>query len=386
MAIAIKTQTALIGGENGDIILSETVPCPPKELEDVQVAVEVKAIALNPVDTKMVGGYLTPGAVSGCEFAGIVTELGAIAAKDGGLKVGDRVAGVVMGMNPLRPRIGAFSQYTVSSAYGTVRIPDDWTFEKAAAGVGGVAWATVPWALFHSLGLPSGPLLEPLNSQMPPPDLPGFKIPIISSHTADGTKPPTTVLVSGGASFTGTCAIQLLKLAGFTVIATCSPKTSDLVKSFGADATFDYSSPTCAADIKTYTRNCLRLALDCITTADTTRLCYSALGRAGGRYVALDPYSSAVSATRSIVHADWVFGMDLLGEDVGWPAPHGRNADPVATEFGVVWNKTLQSLLDRGLVRPHPQIIRATGLAGALEGIQEIRAKKNAGQKLVYTL
>ncbi|KAK0383742.1 hypothetical protein NLU13_9653 [Sarocladium strictum] len=383
-----NTQTALIGGPDGQIILSDSAPLPPEPLEDLQIAVEVRAVALNPVDTKMAGSYFTTGATSGCDFAGVVTGLGAVAARDRGLKVGDRVSGVVMGMNPLRPHIGAFAQHTAVSAYAAVKIPDDWTFAQGAAGVGGVAWDTVPWALFHSLGLPPGPELEPLNSKgPPPPQLPGAKIPIVSKFTSGpGTKPPTTVLVNGGASFTGTCAIQLLKLAGYNVVATCSASSSEMVRSYGADAVFDYKSPTCAEDIRTYTRNCLRLALDSITTPETTRLCYAALGRAGGRYVGLDPYSHAVTASRSVVHADWVFGMDLLGEDVEWPAPHGRRANPVAREFGVAWNKTLQSLLDRGLIRPHPQLVRDTGLAGALEGLDELRSKKVTGQKLVYTL
>ncbi|KAJ5962611.1 hypothetical protein N7501_007552 [Penicillium viridicatum] len=384
MAIKV-TQSALVGGPDGKIILSHSAPL-PTPLEDLQISVDVKAVSLNPVDTKMTGDYFTEGATSGCEFAGIATGIGAKVSR---IKVGDRVAGVVLGMNPLRPTIGAFAQHTVSGAHATVRIPDDWTFEKATAGVGGVAWDTVPWALFNRLGLPPGPLLEPLNGKRPKWEAPGPKIPIVTSHTihtSNGKKAATTVLVNGGASFTGTCAIQLLKLAGFTVITTCSPRSNDLVKSFGADFVFDYASPTIVEDIKAHTRNSLRLVLDCITTHDTTKLCYAAMGRAGGRYVALDPFSPTVAGTRAIVYPDWVFGMDLLGEDVAWPAPHGRDADPVATAFGAVWNATLQSLLDRGLIKPHPMVIRDTGLQGALEGLDEIRSRKGAAQKLVYAL
>jgi hypothetical protein len=94
----------------------------------------------------------------------------------------------------------------------------------------------------------------------------------------------------------------------------------------------------------------------------------------------------AVAGTRSVVKADWVFGMDLLGEDVAWPAPHGRSADPVAIRFGILWNKTLQTLLNSGQILTHPQQVRDTGLAGALEGIFEIRSAKGLPYKLVYTL
>ncbi|RYO84205.1 hypothetical protein DL766_004932 [Monosporascus sp. MC13-8B] len=55
---------------------------------------------------------------------------------------------------------------------------------------------------------------------------------------------------------------------------------SNLVLSFGVDKVFDYHSPTCAADIRACTRNKLVMTLDCITQADTTQLCYAAIGRA----------------------------------------------------------------------------------------------------------
>ncbi|KUI71840.1 Enoyl reductase LovC [Cytospora mali] len=108
-------------------------------------------------------------------------------------------------------------------------------------------------AVLRAGTLPPGPKLEPLNSRMPPPNTEGPKIPM---EDPNGTK--KTVL------------------------------------------------PTCAADIRAHTRNSLRLVLDCIMTTDTMRLCYAAMGRAGGRYVALEPYSEAVAATRAVVRPDWI--------------------------------------------------------------------------------
>ncbi|KUI56333.1 Enoyl reductase LovC [Cytospora mali] len=378
MAAIIKTQSALIGGPSGDIVLSHSAPLPPEPLKDDQVAVAIKAVSLNPVDTKMTGTYHTPGAVLGCEFAGIVTAAGSVATSDWDIHVGDRVSAAIMGMNPLQPRIGAFAQYTTAPAHVVLKVRDGWTFAQAA-GLGN-AWYTVPWALFHALGLPPGPKLEPLNSRMPPSSTEGPKIPM---ENPNGTK--RTVLVSGGSSSTGTCAIQLLNLAGFDVVATCSPGNFALARSYGADEVFDYTSPTCAADIRAHTRNSLRLVLDCITTTETMRLCYAAMGRAGGRYVALEPYSEAVAATRAVVRPDWVLGPEMIGDEVGWPAPHGRKANPAAKAFCEEWNRTLQGLLDRGMIRTHPLRVRDTGLTGALEGLEEIRAKKVSGQKLVYT-
>jgi NADPH:quinone reductase-like Zn-dependent oxidoreductase len=378
MAISTTTQSALVGGSNDDIILSTSAPIPPR-VDDDQVAVAVKAIALNPVDTKMLGDFHTPGAVLGCEFSGVITSAGSVATSEWGLREGDRVSGAIMGMNPLRPQVGAFAQHTVAPAHVVLKMRDDWDFAQGS-GMGN-AWYTSGWALFHTMGLPAGPQLEPLNTLVPPPPGNAGKLPALRS----GSK-PITVLVSGGSSSTGTTAVQLLKLAGYHVIATCSARNFDLARKYGADEVFDHSSPTCAADIREHTRNGLRFALDCITTPETTRLCYAALGRSGGRYVSLDPFSEAVAATRGVVKPDWVLGPELVGEDIAWPEPHGRKGNPEARVFCEAWTRTLQRLVDQGLVRTHPQLVRETGLQGALGGLDDIRAKKVSGQKLVYLL
>ncbi|KAL7782698.1 hypothetical protein V8C43DRAFT_194128 [Trichoderma afarasin] len=387
MTATSTTQTALVGGPKGDIILSNSAPLPQGPLQDHELAVAVKAISINPVDTKMTGPYHTEGAILGCDFAGLVTAVGPTAA-EWGFREGDRVAGTVIGLNSLRPSVGAFAENTVCSAWGALKIPDHWTFAQAAGGMGGLAWITMSWALFHAMGLPAGPQLEPLNSRLPPPQLEP-KINIVTAHSSgdgDGSKPVTTVLVSGGASYTGTAAIQLLKLAGFTVIATCSARSFELVRSFGADATFDYASPTTAEEIRAYTGNLLRLAIDCVTTPESSRLCYAAMSRLGGRYVALDPYSDTVAATRAVVRPSWVFGLEPLGDEIAWPEPHTRKPNRIAQDFLEVWSRTMQGLVDRKLIRFHPQLVRDGGLAGALEGLDDIRSGRVSGKKLLYNL
>lgn len=386
MAVKSKTQTALVGGPDGQIVLSSTASRPDGNLHEHEIAVEVKAISLNPVDTKMTGGYHTQDAILGCDYSGVVTEVGSLASEKWGYKVGDRVAATILGMNPLTPNVGAFAEHSVCTAWGAQKIPEQWSFAEGAGGLGGLAWTTVSWALFDAMGLPAGPQLEPLNTLRPPAEmLP--KLNLVTSHNpGDGSRPLTTVLVSGGASYTGTAAIQLLKLAGFNVIATCAARSFDLVKSFGASEVFDYASPTVTSDIRTYTRNSLRLIIDCITTPDTTTLCYAAMGRAGGRYVALDPFSDTVAETRGVVRPSWVFGVEPLGGEIAWPAPHGRPANSDAQNFLEIWNPTMAGIVKRGLVRFHPQLIRDGGLEGALQGLDDLRSKRVAGKKLIYTI
>jgi len=57
------------------------------------------------------------------------------------------------------------------------------------------------------------------------------------------------VIVWGGATSVGGAAIQLAVAAGYSVVATASPKNFDYVTSLGAAHTFDYRSKDVARDI-----------------------------------------------------------------------------------------------------------------------------------------
>lgn len=350
-----KVQTALVGTAEGTLAVSREAGMPRVE-HDV-VLVRSMAISVNPVDTKMVGPYVTAGAISGCDFAGIVVAAGPDAEEDN-IKIGDRVCGAVMGMNPFEPSVGAFASYVGAHANGLLRLPPSMSFASGAAL--GTSFMTAGLALFKSLALPGDPL-RPSSRPMP-------------------------VLVYGGSTATGTAAIQLLALAGFQPIVTCSPHNVPLVQSYGAATVFDYRSPTCGADIRAHTKNALRYALDCITTSESMQLCYTAIGRAGGRYTALDPFPELIAQSRKTIKPDWVLGPAMLGKDIGWPAPHGRPADPDMKRFGLQWIATVQDLLDQGKIREHPIVVESGGVEQVLKGMERIRANKISGKKLVYTM
>ncbi|KZF23889.1 putative zinc-binding dehydrogenase family oxidoreductase [Xylona heveae TC161] len=350
-----RTQTAVVGNDKGGLEVSHEAPVP--EVKEDLVLVRTRAVSVNPVDAKMMGPYVTAGAISGCDFSGVVEEVGPDAAQHG-IKIGDRVCAAIMGQNSIEPSLGAFAEHVGARAEGLIKLPETVSFEKGSAF--GTSFMTAGLALFKSLNLPGYPL-EPGAKSLP-------------------------VLVYGGSTATGTAAIQLLRLAGFSPVVTCSPHNFELVKSYGAEAVFDYRATDCASAIRSHTRNSLKYALDCISTAESMQICYAALGRAGGRYTALDPYPETVAGTRKIVKADWVLGPIMLGRDIGWPAPHGRPADQDMYAFGVKWRKTVQELLDQGLIREHPLFVQSGGLAGVLQGMEAIRAKKISGKKLVYKM
>ncbi|KAL8747962.1 MAG: hypothetical protein Q9190_000226 [Brigantiaea leucoxantha] len=349
------TQTAIIGLPDGSLGISNEVPLPV--LEDDMILVRNAAMALNPVDTKMTGKLLTPGAIAGMDFAGTVVAVGSKVQAPKPVKVGDRVCGAVQGMHSLTPRVGAFAEYIGATAHVTLKMPDGMTFEEGTSLGSGVG--TIGLALFRSLDLPGSPM--------------------------DPTRTPKPVLVYGGSTATGTLAIQLLKLSGFQPIATCSPANFDLVTSYGADAVFDYRSPSCTADIKAHTKNSLKYVLDCISEPETMQFCYACIGRTGGRYTALEPYPSFLH-TRPTVKPDWVLGPRLLGKRIGWGPPFEQEGDAETREFGLRWFRDAQKLLDEGKIKLHPLRSMPGGFQGVLDGMELLRTKQVSGQKLVYSV
>ncbi|KAK2738646.1 putative secondary metabolism biosynthetic enzyme [Myotisia sp. PD_48] len=347
-----RTQKAIIALQDGTLGISQDVGLP--RLEDDMILVKTAAVAINPVDAKMTGSLVTPGGISGTDFAGTVVAIGSKAAPPFPVSVGDRVCGAVHGMHRLTPRIGAFAEYVGAHATVTMKIPTKISFEGGASLGSGIG--TVRLALFQSLQVPGYPT-EPATS-------------------------PREVLVYGGSTATGTMAIQILKLCGLKPIATCSPKNFELVRSFGADAVFDYRSPSSVTDILAYTRKNLKYVLDCIAEHETTAFCYACIGRAGGKYTALEPTIDALH-NRPSVKPDWVFGPRLLGKPIGLPPPFESDADEDTHNFAMKWFQAAQQLLDEGKIKLHPLRQMPDGFGGVIAGVNLLGQKQISGEKLV---
>ncbi|KAI3391325.1 hypothetical protein diail_7516 [Diaporthe ilicicola] len=364
MARSANTHTAVKIGENGTI---EAVAGEVPQLREEEVLIRVACVAINPVDGKSAELSPTTGATLGFDYSGEVIALGdGHAAKrlTRPLAIGDRVCGCVFGNNPDRHNNGAFAQTVAAPASHVLLIPSHMSFEEAATL--GVGSATVGLALYRSLKLP---LPSPSNAAQKP--CPGSG----ARH----------VLVYGGSTATGTLAIQMIRLSGLIPIATCSPDKADLLKSLGAAAVFDYHSPTCGDDIREYSDNKLAHALDCVTDTASMRICYEALGQAGGQYLSLDPFPLR-SHTRRSVRPSWILTLTIFDQPVNWKRPFRRDAQPQDRDFAAAWFQTAQKLLDAGEVKPHPFQVRTGGLKKVPEGIKAVRQGEVRGKKLVYRL
>lgn len=339
--------------------ISSTAPVPC--LGPDTILIRNAAVALNPVDAKTRRPpFASPGCAAGTDCAGVVVAKGPSARTAAPISIGDRVLGVVHGMHVLQPDNGAFAQYAALTAHIVLKVPDHLSIEEAASMGTGIT--TVGLALFRSLKVPGYPD-RPVNKK-------------------------TYILIYGASTATGTMAIQMAKLCGLTVLATCSPRNFDMVKSYGADFVYDYHTSAAAesiAAIKKQSGNALKFVLDCVSEGSTMVFYYSCIGRTGGRYTRLEPYADGLH-TRPNVKTDWILAPAAVGKPIGWPAPFGRDADPETKDWAVGYFVTVQGLLDRKLLRPHPLKIEDGGFTTVLEGLEMLDNKQISGQKIVVKL
>ncbi|KAF1963890.1 GroES-like protein [Bimuria novae-zelandiae CBS 107.79] len=270
-------QSAIVQDADGHLQLLRDAIVP--ELRPHTVLVKVATVALNPYDYKLPHYFPSPGTTGGSDFAGTIVGIGAQAAKDRpDLSLGDLISGCVYGWHPETPENGSFAQYVRADAQLVFRV-GSYTLEDAATF--NVAFATLCLALWHSDGL------ELAHS-------PGHPLRNASSE-------PIYVFVYGGSTATGTMALQLLKFfnmylltrfgrlrSGYSTIASCSPRSFDLVRSYGADHVFDYSDPETPSAIRKLTAGALSFVLNCISDHHSIAVCHGAIGRLGGRLITLE--------------------------------------------------------------------------------------------------
>ncbi|KAK9481917.1 chaperonin 10-like protein [Lipomyces starkeyi] len=109
---------------------------PLPTLRDDYILVETVAVALNPTDWKSIDFRGCSGALVGCDYAGIVGEVGKAVTKP--FKKGDRVCGFVHGSNGMQHEDGTFAEYIVVKEAATL----------------GHGVATVGQGLYQALKLP----------------------------------------------------------------------------------------------------------------------------------------------------------------------------------------------------------------------------------------
>ena len=177
---------------------------PEPKLNDSQVLVRVKAVAVNPVDTYIRSGLikmeLPSPFIIGCDLAGTVERVGNKASR---FKPGDRVWGSNQG---LLGRQGTFSELAAADENYLYPTPDGVSDEDAAA----IALVGIT----AHLGL--------MRAQL---------------------KVGETLFVNGGSGGVGSTVIQMAKAMGAKVIATAgSDERAAACRKLGADAAINYKA------------------------------------------------------------------------------------------------------------------------------------------------
>ena len=175
--------------------------------------------------------------------------------------------------------------------------------------------------------------------------------------------------------------------SGYRVVTTCSPSNFGMVESYGAEKAFDYNSPTCGEDIRKYTENKLQYALDIITEVKTIQHCYTAIGRAGGRYTGFELLPDEYIATlRKAVKAEWVLGLEMSGAEIALPGGYYRKPNAELRTWCCNWIKQVENLVGSGKLRPHPVKVNEGGFEAIIAGVGAMSRKEVSAQKLVYLM
>ncbi|KAI9642580.1 Trans-enoyl reductase boa5 [Ciborinia camelliae] len=370
---------AIIQSGPGILQLAENVPKPLLVPGSGKVLVKVHAVALNHSDWKMVDFSAKPGAVSGYDMAGVLEAIDE--SVNTSLVVGDRVLGVTSIHG------GAFAEYVLTDGDLLIKIPQNMDFQTAASY--GVGIVTTGLALYghECLALawpnPDGEVSAGIpKTRIGPRGWSGGD----ALMDDDNETPRIPVLVYGASTSTGTLAIQLLQLSGYEPIAVCSPHNFGLVQSRGASKCFDYHSSGCGAMIKQYTHNRLEYALDCITTASSMRLCYEAIGAAGGKYVSLDPFNARVQRSRADVKPFFCYALTIFGIPIELDGEFARDAKPEDRKLAEKFVKIAEKFIEKGKLKAHPTTLKSGGLNGIVGAIDLLRKGKVSGSKLVFNV
>jgi NADPH:quinone reductase-like Zn-dependent oxidoreductase len=324
---------------------------PEPKLRKDYVLLQTKAVALNPTDWKHVDYLNTPGNLFGCDYAGVVLEPGPDLVKP--LKKGDKICGFAHGGNSGQPEDGVFAEKVMVKSGISMKIPDSMSFEEASTF--GVAIMTCGQGLCQQMGL---------------------------NWPNDPTTSKDFILIYGGSSAMGTMGIQVAKLSGYRVITTCSPRNFDMVKSYGAEATFDYKDQASIEKIKKYTNDSLKLVWDTISLKSSADFCAKIIASGG-------TYGNILRQTlpgREDVKQTYSIGYTSVGEPF---EKGGRKygAEETQRDYDWIqkWMLVGEQLLAEGKLKAHP-IKVGKGLENVLEGADLMRHDKVSGQKLVYTV
>ncbi|KAI9647746.1 hypothetical protein NHQ30_004133 [Ciborinia camelliae] len=315
-----------------------------------QILVKSLVAGINPMDNLMrTTGLLIPSypIVLGCDASGIVVETGPEVSK---FRVGDGVFGCA--------RVGSvgygtFQEFHLMDEKLAFKRPERVSIEEAATlGVG---------LLTAAICLDEG------NDIMYP---------------SERQNQPEWFIVLGGTSTVGQYGIKLAKLCGYQVLASCSQSGVEVVKSAGADATFDYKQ-SLEAQLS---------EIESITSGDFAGIFDASAASAAIGLAALKTKSTVKTQKKTFSTTnDW----DTIEEQEEIKIYHvhlgqiGRYGEPLGDAVNCAVEKLiprLERLLWKGLLKPNEGEVVATGFGGVGFGVDLSTKSGIGGKKILVKL
>jgi len=324
----------------------EYVPRPTPTPGPTELLIQVKSLALNPVDHFMCDyGFMVDSypAIMGSDIAGVVLSAGSSVPSDAP-KPGTRVAAFAPSFFAKgAPDYGAFQERVLVPASNVTPLPDTVSFNDASILPMAVVTA---WSGWYSIGLARD-----------------------TKYTAADKQ---GMLVWGGAGSVGTAAVQTATLMGFTVYATASEKHHEYLKSLGAHKVFDYKDENVKDKIINAVRQDGVMLHTGYLATGSLQTCLEILKELKGEgpsKLASAPRLQEGSPTMEGVEAKFVM------------APPGDEAR--AEHFHFVFGEWLKEKLASGEFVPSPKVqVIDRGLEGLDHGLDLLK-KGVSGVKLV---
>ena len=188
-----------------------------------EVVIRNRAVAINPVDCAIQATGMFPISypfIGGHDASGDITAVGS-AVTD--FKVGDRVVAFLNPTGDGNRSNGAFQLFFKTGVNAIAKLPNNVSYAEASV-------------LPMGLGVAASGLFQADTLALPFPQV-------------DPTPNDKVVLIWGGGSSMGACAIQLAKGAGFKVAATANGHNLESMKNLGADYVFDYTKDSVIEDV-----------------------------------------------------------------------------------------------------------------------------------------
>ena len=212
----------------GETLTIEDAPMPSPQPH--QILIKTRAIGINPADAAvqrlgMIYDASKFPIIMGFDVAGEVAAVGDEVTR---FKVGDRVCAFPIDLGShedYKSQRGAFQSYCVANAALVAHVPENVGFAEAA--VFPSCLSTAAYAMF---------MKEAMALSLPP---------VAGKAEPNGQ----VVVVWGGSSVVGSCAIQMATLAGYEVVATSSERNFEHCRSLGAMRVFDYKSESVVDDV-----------------------------------------------------------------------------------------------------------------------------------------